>query len=57
MKKYFHNSRISNKTDTKLRPLTKFDKRNMTTAKQFNNDFVSENFDVIITFLIDDCFL
>ena len=54
MNKNGYNSRASNNTDIKLRPLTKLDKRNMTTSKHYNNDFVSASYDVIIYFLIND---
>ena len=36
----------------KLRPVTKPDKRNKTTSKKFDVDFMSENCDVIVIFLI-----
>ena len=36
----------------KLEPVTKFDKRNKTTSKNFNHDFMSENCDVIDIFPI-----
>ena len=36
----------------KLGSITKLDKRNKTTSKKFDDDFMSENFDVIAIFLI-----
>ena len=36
----------------KLGPVTKLDKRNKTTSKQFDNDVMSKNCDVIAIFLI-----
>ena len=36
----------------KLGPVTKIDKRNKTTSKKFDDDFISENCDVIINFPI-----
>ena len=36
----------------KLGPVTKLDKRNKTTSKNFDNDVISENCDVIGTFWI-----
>ena len=36
----------------KLGPETKFDKRNKTTSKEFDDDFMSINYDVIIIFPI-----
>ena len=36
----------------KLGPVTKLDKRNKTTLKKFDDDVISETFDVIVIFLI-----
>ena len=36
----------------KLGPVTKLDKRNKTTSKKFDDDFMSTNCDVIVIFLI-----
>ena len=36
----------------KLGPVTKLDKRNKITSKKFDDDVMSKNFDVIVTFLI-----
>ena len=36
----------------KLRPVTKFDKRNKTTSKKCDDDVMSANCDVMVTFLI-----
>ena len=47
-----YNSRPSNDIDMKLEPVTKFDKRNKTTSKKFDDDVMPENCDVIVTFLI-----
>ena len=38
----------------KLGPVTKLDKRNKTTPKNFDVDVISENCDVIVTFRIFD---
>ena len=46
------NSRTSNGIDIKLGPVTKLDKRNKTTSKKFDGDFMSENCDVIVIFSI-----
>ena len=51
-----HNSRTSDDTDMKLRPVTKLDKRNKTTSKKFDVDVVSENCDVIVIFRISGQF-
>ena len=36
----------------KLGPVTKIDKRNKTTSKKFDDDVMSENWDVIVIFPI-----
>ena len=36
----------------KLVPVTKFDKRNKTTSKKFDDDAISENYDFIAIFRI-----
>ena len=36
----------------KLGPVTKLDKRNKTTSKKFNDDFISANCDAIVIFPI-----
>ena len=40
----------------KLGPVTKFDKRNKTTSKNFEDDVMSGNYNVIFIFLIYDEF-
>ena len=40
------NSRTSDDIDMKLGTSTKFDKRNKTTLKKFDNDVMSENCDI-----------
>ena len=47
-----HNSRTNNDIDMKLGPVTKFDKRSTATLKKFDDDFMSTNCDVIVTFQI-----
>ena len=47
-----HSSGASYDIDMKLGPVTKLDKRNKATSKKFNDDFMSENFDVIVIFPI-----
>ena len=37
----------------KIGPVTKLDKRNMTRSKKFDDEDVSANYDVIITFPVD----
>ena len=46
------NARTSNDIDMKLAPVTKFDKRNTVTSKKFDDDVMSVNCDVIVTFPI-----
>ena len=40
----------------KLRPVTKLEKRNKTTSKNFDDDAMSEDCDIIATFPIYDQF-
>ena len=47
-----HNSRNFDDIDMKLAPITKLDKRNTATLKQYDDDDVSTNYDVIVIFLI-----
>ena len=44
------NSRTSDDTVMKLRPVTKRDRRYKATSKKIDDDFISENFDVITIF-------
>ena len=46
------NSRTSDNIDMKLGPVTKFNKRNKTLSKTFDDDVISANCDVIVIFLI-----
>ena len=46
------NSRTSDDTDMKIGPVTKFDKRNKTPSKKFDDDAMSKYYDVIVIFLI-----
>ena len=46
-----HNFR-TRKTDMKLGPVTILDKRNKTLSKKFDEDVISENYDVIVIFSI-----
>ena len=55
MKEKCHNSRTSDDNDMKLGPVTKLYKRNKT-SKNFDNDVMSENDDVIVNFSIYDQF-
>ena len=47
-----HNSRTSEDIDMKLGPVNKCEKRNKRTSKTFDDDAMSENFDVIVNFSI-----
>ena len=47
-----HNSRTSNDIDMKLGPVTKLDRKNMGTPKQFDDDAASANYSVIVIFPI-----
>ena len=55
-KENHHNFRTSDDVDIKLWPVTKLDKRNKTTSKEFDDDVMSENCDVIFIFPIYDQF-
>ena len=46
------NSRTSNDIDIKLGPVTKLQKRNLLTSKDFDDDVMSVHCDVIVTFPI-----
>ena len=50
IKENFHNSRTSDDIDMKLRPVTKLHSRNKKTSIKFDDDVISENFDVISIF-------
>ena len=52
MKTNCHNLRTSDDIDKKLGPETKLDKRNKTSAKKFDDNVISENYDVIAIFPI-----
>ena len=56
IKETCHNSRTSDEFDMKPGPVTKLDKRNKTKSKKFDDDVMSENFDVIVIFPIYDQF-
>ena len=43
-----HNSRTSDDIDMKLGPVTKLNKRNKTMSKNFDNDVISGNCDIVI---------
>ena len=45
-----NNSRTSHDTDMKLGAISKLDKRNKSTSKLFENDFMAANYDVIVFF-------
>ena len=47
-----HNSRTSDDIDITLGPVTKLDKRNKTTSKEFDDDIISTDCDVIVIFPI-----
>ena len=47
-----HNFRTSNVIDMKLGPVTKLEKGNTMTLKNFEGDVVSANYDVIVLFPI-----
>ena len=47
-----HNSTTSQDIDMKLGPVTKLDKRNMSTLKNFDDGVMSANCDVTVFFLI-----
>ena len=50
IKENCYNSRASDDIDKKLGPVTKLDKRKISTSKKFNVDLMSENYDVIVIF-------
>ena len=52
IKENCHNSKTSDDIDMKLGPVTKLYKRNKTTSKNFDDDVMSENCDVIVIFSI-----
>ena len=52
IKENCHRSGASYDIDMKLGPVTRLDKRNKATSKKFDDDFMSENFDVIVIFPI-----
>ena len=52
IKENCHNSRTNDETDMKLGPATMLHTRNKTTPKKLGDDVMSENFDVIVIFLI-----
>ena len=54
MKRNCHNPRTSYDINMKLGPVTKFDKRSKTTSKRFDDDVMSENWDIIDIFPICD---
>ena len=51
-----HNSKTNDDIKMKLGSITKLDKRNKTTSKQFDDDVVSANCDVIAIFPIFEQF-
>ena len=52
IKENCHNSRISDDIDMKLGPVIKLDKRNKKPSKNFDDDVMSVNCEVIVIFLI-----
>ena len=52
IKENFHNSRTSDDIDMNLGPVIKLDKRNKTTSKKSDADFLSKNCDVNVIFWI-----
>ena len=52
MKGNFQNSRTINGIDMKLRPVSKFDKRNTAKSKRFDDDVMSANCSIIDLFRI-----
>ena len=48
IKRNCHISRTIDDIDIKLGPVTKLDKRNKATSKKFDDDVISENYDVIV---------
>ena len=47
-----HISRTSDNNDIRLGPVTKLDKKSKITPKKFDDDVMSENWDVIVIFKI-----
>ena len=52
IKENCHNSTTSDDFHKKLGSVTKLGKRNKTTSKKFDDDDMSENYDVIVIFMI-----
>ena len=52
IKENCHNSRTSGDIDMKLGPVTKLEKRNKATSKNFDYDVMSGNCDIIVIFYI-----
>ena len=52
IKEICHNSRTRDDIDMKLGPVTKLDKRYQTTSKNFDDDIMQANCDVILVFPI-----
>ena len=52
IKENCHNSGTSDGIHKNLGVVTRLDKRNKTTSKKFDDDIMSENFDVIVIFRI-----
>ena len=52
LKENCHNSRTSDDVNIKLGSVTKIDKKNRTTSKNFDVDVMSENCDVMVVFRI-----
>ena len=52
IKENCHNSRTSDDINMKLGPVTKIDNRNKTTSKDFDDEVMSGNYDVIIIFQV-----
>ena len=52
IKENCHNSRTSDGIDMELGPVTKLDKRIKPTSKKFDDDFMLENYGVIVIFRI-----
>ena len=54
MNKSCYNSRASNDINIKLGPVTKIGKTNATTSKNFDDDVLSADCDVIVIFTINN---
>ena len=52
LKRYCHNSWTSDDIDMKLGPVAKLEKKNKTMSKNFNDDVMSKNFNLIAIFPI-----